>query len=205
MTEPNIATNPETGVRYYTDDGPLEGLSVDFFVPVQDGEPTNPTGDRWPLRYGRPYDGSEIRFYLKGEPQIRAHDTDLFTEKATWGPVDYANPKPGGPAGTWEETLEVNRRPPEELLLVVESRQLEANSKVYPQNKLPMLQGCAQRAGEAINAGTASATERAVFTEYNKILNAGFANYERAQELKEAILAGQPFDLNAGWVNEIAS
>ena len=34
-------------------------------------------------------------------------------------------------------------------------------------------------------------------------LTAGLANEERAQELKAAILAGQPFDLSAGWINEL--
>ena len=42
----NITINPDTGVRYYTESGPREWQSVDLFVPVRDGEPTNPGGTR---------------------------------------------------------------------------------------------------------------------------------------------------------------
>ena len=205
MTEPNIATNPQTGVRYYVDDGPNEGLSVDLFVPVRGDEVLNPSGTGWPARFGRPYDGSDLRFYLKGQPQPRVHDLTLFTVRATWGPVEYPNPKPGGPVGTWEETLKEFRRSNEELIEQVEARRLEANSTVYPQNELPMLAGLAQEAEAQIKAGTASAIHNEIYSQYRSILNAGFTNFERAEELKTAILAGQPFDLNAGWVDEIAS
>jgi hypothetical protein len=35
------------------------------------------------------------------------------------------------------------------------------------------------------------------------IVNAGFANLERANELREQIINNQPFSLYEGWINEI--
>lgn len=205
MTQPNIATNPETGVRYYTDDGPLEGISVDYFVPVRDGEATNPAGDRWPLRFGRPFDGTDIRFYLRGEPKIREYDPALFFGEAKWGAIDYAKPKPGGPAGTWEETLEVKRRPNSELLLQVDAARLQANARLYPANEDPMRSVLLAEAIRRDQEGTTTPFLQGLLTQHQALVEAGLANEERAQELRAAILAGQPFDLSAGWTNEIAS
>jgi hypothetical protein len=40
---------------------------------------------------------------------------------------------------------------------------------------------------------------------HQALVNAGFANMERAAELRQQIQAGQPFDMSAGWTNELSS
>jgi hypothetical protein len=202
MTD-TIKTNPDTGVRYYDEPGAREGQSVDLFVPVRGEEATNPGGARWPNLFGLPYDGTQIRFYLKGQPQVREYDPAIFFEEANWGPVDYSNPKAGGPVGTWEETLEVKRRPVEELLNQVEAARLQANARLYPSNEDPMLAVLLAEAIRRDQEGTATATMVDLLQRHQSLVAAGYANIERAAELKAQIEAGQPFDLSAGWVNEL--
>lgn len=204
MTE-SILTNQNTGVRYYAPGtGLLEGQSVDLFVPLRGEEPTNPGGTRWPNLFGLPYDGNDLRFYLKGEPKIREYDPAIYYEKANWGPVDYANPKPGAPAGTWEETLQVKRRPVEELLNQVEAARLQANARLYPSNEDPILALLHAEAIRRDNEGTATLYMTELLTRRQALVSAGFANMERAAELTAQIKAGLPFDLSAGWNNEIS-
>jgi hypothetical protein len=176
---------------------------VDLFVPVRGEEATNPGGARWPNLFGLPYDGTQIRFYLKGQPQVREYDPAIFFEEANWGPVDYSNPKAGGPVGTWEETLEVKRRPVEELLNQVEAARLQANARLYPSNEDPMLAVLLAEAIRRDQEGTATATMVDLLQRHQSLVAAGYANIERAAELKAQIEAGQPFDLSAGWVNEL--
>jgi hypothetical protein len=199
-----IQTNAETGVRFYTEPGPREGQSVDLFVPVRGDVPTNPGGSRWPNLFGLPYDGAEITFYLKSEPQVREYDPAIFYEVATWGPVAYANPKPGGPAGTWEETLELKHRPVEELLNQVESARLQANARLYPSNEDPMLGVLLAEAIRRDQEGTATPFMVDLLSRHQALVAAGFANMERAAELRRQIEAGESFDLSAGWINGIA-
>jgi hypothetical protein len=205
MTSPTIQTNPDTGVRFYADPGPLERQSVDLFVPLRGETVTNPGGTRWPNLDGLPYDGTDLKFYLKGEPKVREYDPAIFYEVASWGPVDYASPKPGGPAGTWEETLEVLRRPVEELLNQVEAARLQANARLYPSNEDPMLGVLLAEAIRRDSEGTATPFMQALLTRHQALVVAGFANMERAAELRQQIEAGQPFDLSAGWVNELSA
>lgn len=202
MTEP-ILINQDTGVRYYAGTGPLEGQSVDLFVPLRGQEATNPGGTRWPNLFGLPYDGMDLKFYLKGEPKVREYDPQVFYEESRWGAVDYPNPKPGGPAGTWEETLEVKRRPVEELLLQVEAAKLQANARLYPSNEDPMLGVLLAEAIRRDSEGTATPFMQDLLTRHQALVTAGFANMERAAELQQQIKAGQPFDLSAGWTNEV--
>lgn len=204
MTTDNIATNPATNVRYYISRGPLEGQSVDLFVPVRGDTPTNPGGIRWPNLFGLPYDGLEIRFYLRGEPKVREYDPAIFYERATWGAVDYPNPLPGGPAGTWEETLEVLRRSVEELLNQVEAARLQANARLYPSSEDPMLAVLLAEAIRRDSEGTATTFMQELLTRHQALVSAGFQNMERAAELRQQIQGNQPFDLSIGWVNEIA-
>lgn len=203
MTEP-ILTNQDTGVRYYAGTGPLEGQSVDLFVPLRGETVTNPSGLRWPNLFGLPYDGTELRFYLKGEPKVREYDSQIFFERATWGAVDYSTPKPGGPAGTWEEELEVLRRPVEELFNQVEAARLQANARLYPSNEDPMLGVLLTEAIRRDGEGTATAFMQELLARHQLLVAAGFQNMERAAELRQQIQAGQPFDLTAGWVNELS-
>jgi hypothetical protein len=202
MTD-TIKTNLDTGIRYYDEQGPREGQSVDLFVPMRGNVPTNPGGARWPNLFGLPYDGTQIKFYLKGEPQVREYDSQIFYEVASWGPVDYPNPKPGGPAGTWEETLEVLRRPDEELLNQVEAARLQANARLYPSNEDPMLAVLLAEAIRRDQEGTATATMIDLLQRHQALVEAGYGNIERAKELRQQIEAGQPFDLSAGWINEL--
>jgi hypothetical protein len=203
MTD-SIQTNHDTGIRYYNEPGPREGQSVDLFVPLRGFVPTNPGGTRWPNLFGLPYDGTQLRFYLKGEPQVREYDPAVFFEVATWGPVQYASPKPGGAAGTWEETLEVKRRPDAELFNQVESARLQANARLYPSNEDPMLGVLLAEAIRRDAEGTATPFMQELLTRHQALVAAGFANMERAAELKAQIQAGESFDLSAGWVNELS-
>jgi hypothetical protein len=204
MTAPTITTNPDTGVRYYADQGRQEGQSVDLFVPLRDETATNPGGTRWPNLFGLPYDGTDLKFYLRGEPQVREYDPQIFYEVAFWGPVDYAAPKAGGPAGTWEETLEVKKRPEQELLNQVDAALLQANSKLYPANVDPMQGVLYAEAIRRSAEGTATQPMLDLLAKHDALVAAGFANMERAAELRQQIQAGDAFDLSAGWVNEIA-
>jgi hypothetical protein len=203
MTAPNITTNIDTGVRYYADPGPQEGHSVDLFVPLRGETATNPGGTPWPNLFGLPYDGTELMYYLKGEPKVREYDAQVFYEVASWGPVEYAEPKAGGPAGTWEETLEVILRPVQELLNQVEAMRLQANARLYPSNEDPMLGVLLTEAIRRDSEGTASRFMQDLLTRHQALVNAGFDNMERAAELRQQIQAGQAFDLSAGWTNEI--
>jgi len=204
MTTPNITTNAETGVRFYADPGPLEGQSVDLFVPLRGDTATNPGGGRWPNLFGLPYDGTDLKFYLRGEPKVREYDPAIFYEVASWNPVEYANPKAGGPAGTWEETLEVLKRPEAELLNQVDAALLQANSKLYPANVDPMQGVLYAEAIRRSAEGTATQPMIDLMAKHDTLVAAGFANLERAAELRQQIQAGDAFDLSAGWTNEIA-
>jgi len=204
MTTPNIVTNANTGVRYFSDPGPQEGQSVDLFVPLRGDVPTNPGGTRWPNLFGLPYDGTDLKFYLRGKLKVREYDPAIFYEVASWGPAEYANPKAGGPAGTWEETLEVKRRPNAELFNQVEAARLQANARLYPSNEDPMLGVLLAEAIRRDAEGTATPFMQELLTRHQALVAAGFANMERAAELKAQIQAGESFDLSAGWVNELA-
>jgi hypothetical protein len=205
MTEPNIATNSDTGVRYYADPGPLEGQSVDLFVPMRGDVPTNPGGTRWPNLFGLPYDGTDLKFYLRGKSKVREYDPQMFFEVSSWGPTEYANPKPGGPAGTWEETLEVLRRPVEELLNQVEAYRLQANARLYPSNEDPMRNVLLMEAIRRDSEGTATSVMKQMLARHQALVIAGMKNEDRAAELRQQIEAGQPFDLSAGWINELSA
>jgi hypothetical protein len=202
MTD-TIKTNPDTGVRFYDEQGPREGQSVDLFVPMRDNVPTNPAGMRWPNLFGLPYDGTQVKFYLKGESQVREYDPQTFYEVARWGAVDYPNPKPGGPAGDWEESLEVLQRPVDELLNQVEAARLQANSRLYPSNEDPMLAVLLAEAIRRDGEGTATPAMVDLLQRHGALVAAGYSNMERAAELRQQIQAGQPFDLSAGWINEL--
>lgn len=199
----NIKTNTDTGIRYYDEQGPREGQSVDLFVPVRGEQATNPAGARWPNLFGLPYDGTQVKFYLKGAPQVREYDPQIFYEVASWGAVDYANPKPGGPAGTWDETLEVLQRPVDELLNQVEAARLQANSRLYPSNEDPMLAVLLAEAIRRDGEGTATPAMVNLLQRHQALVEAGYSNMERAAELRQQIQAGQPFDLSAGWIDEL--
>lgn len=205
MADANIKTNPDTGVRYYDEPGhPLNEQSVDLFVTMRGELVTNPGGVRWPYINGLPIPEADLRYYVKADPKIREYDPAIFSENATWGPVDYASPKPGGPAGTWEETLEVKRRPVEELLNLVEAARLQANSRLYPSNEDPMLAVLLAEAIRRDQEGTATVFMKELLTRHQALVAAGFANMERAAELRRQIEVGQSFDLSSGWVNALS-
>lgn len=201
-----IATNPETGIRYYSDPGPQEGVSVDLFVPMRGETVTNPGGARWPNLFGLPYEEPGLAFYLKTPGKLREYDNRIFYEVATWGPSDYADAdqKPGGPRGTWEEELAVFRQSEEALLDQVEAARLQANARLYPANQDPILRELLTEARVRDAAGTATSEMVRLLAQNQLVLDAGFANLERAAELARQVEAGQPFDLTAGWVNEVS-
>ena len=199
-----IATNPDTGIRYYSDPGPQEGVSVDLFVSVRGEIVTNPGGARWPNLFGIPYEEPGLAFYLKTAPKVREYDDRIFYEVATWGPTDYSDPRLGGPSGAWEESLEIIRRPEGELLNQVESMRLQANARLYPANQDPILRELLTEARARDAAGTASPEMIELLVRHQAIIDAGFKNLERAAELKQQIADGKPFDLAEGWINELS-
>jgi hypothetical protein len=199
-----IATNPDTGIRYYSDPGPQEGASADLFVTIRGDSVTNPGGTHWPNLFGAPYEEPGLAFYLKTPPKIREYDDRIFYENATWGPVDYVERLPGGPHGTWEEALEVIKRSEEELLNQVEAARLQASARLYPTNQDPMLRELLAEARAREEAGTATMEMQELLARQQMIIDAGFTNLERAAVLKKQIKEGKPFDLTAGWVNDLS-
>ena len=204
MPTPNIVTNPDTGVRYYADPGPQEGHSVDLFVPLRDGVVTNPTGTEWPNLFGLPEDRPELVWYLKTASQVREYDNRTHYENAIWGPVPYTSPKPGGPLGTWEETLEVKPHPEAVLISQVEAAYSQANSRLYPPNSDPLFRELLDEAEERDKANQATPAMQDLLALRQRIRDAGLANLERKSFLIEEIKAGRPVDLSAGWVNEVS-
>jgi hypothetical protein len=204
MPTPNIATNPDTGVRYYADPGPQGGHSVDLFVPLRNGEVTNPSGAPWPNLFGLPEDRPELVWYLKTAPQVREYDDRTHYEIATWGPVPYASPKPGGPLGTWEETLEVKPHPQDKLIGQVEAAYSQANSRLYPPNGDPLFRELLDEAEERDKVNQATPAMQELLALRQRIRDAGQANWERQLFLIEEIKAGRPVDLSACWVNEVS-
>ena len=202
MTTPNISTNPNTGIRFYSDPGPMEGKSVDLFVPLRGDVVTNSGGIHWLNLFGDPYEEPGLRFYLKGEPKRREYDPAIFYEVARWGAVDYASPKPGGPDGTWEETLTVQRRPVEELLSQVDTALLQANTQLYPANVDPMQSLLYDEAIRRRVEGTADELMNQLLIRHRALIDAGTRNMERANELRQLIRTGKEFDLSAGWTYE---
>ena len=204
MTAPNIATNADTGVRYYTDPGPQEGHSVDLFVPLRNEVITNAAGTEWPNLLGLPEDRPELVWYLKTAPQPREYDDRTHFEVSNWGPVLYTNPKPGGPLGTWEETLEV--RPHSQAVLIdqVEAAYSQANSRLYPANQDPLIRELFEEASARDKDNEASAAQQELLIFRQKIRDAGMVNFQRKAALIADIEAGRAFDLSAGWVNEVS-
>jgi hypothetical protein len=203
MTAPNIATNPDTGVRYYTN-SPQEGVGVDLFVPLRDGVITNAAGAPWPNLFGLPEDRPELVWYLKTASQPREHDDRTHFAVAAWGPVPYVNPKPGGPLGTWEETLEV--RPHSQAVLIdqVEAAYSQANSRLYPASQDPLIRELFEEADARDKDNEANEAMRELLIYRQKIRDAGLANFERKVALIADIKAGRVFDISAGWVNEVS-
>jgi hypothetical protein len=200
----NIATNSDTGVRYYADPGPQEGHSVDLFVPLRDGVVTNPTGTEWPNLFGLPEDRPELVWYLKTDSQPREYDNRTSYEIATWAPVPYANPKPGGPLGTWEETLEVKPHPQDVLISQVESAFSQANFRLYPGNRDPLFRELLEEAERLDSLNQATTAQRELLVLRQKIRDAGMVNLERQAELIADIKAGRVIDLSTGWINEVS-
>jgi hypothetical protein len=163
---------------------------------------TNTGGAIWPNLFGEPYQEQGLKFYLKGVPKIREYDPEEFYEVATWGPVEYAAPKAGAPAGTWEEVLEVRRHPEEELLNQVEAYHRQANSRLYPSSEDPMLSVLLTEAIRRDGDGTATTFMRELLIRHQGLVNAGFKNLERASTLRQQIQAGEAFSLSEGWTYE---
>jgi hypothetical protein len=129
------ATNPITGIEYYTS-GPLDGKSVALFVNVSNGNINNPSGDHWPTGNGGVHDFSE-EFYeyvpFRGAP----FDTELkFVDSENSGRfLKPAVPKPptGHPQGTYEETRVLKRRSKAELKTLARGYWESNNRALWPQ------------------------------------------------------------------------
>jgi hypothetical protein len=154
--------------------------------------------------FGLPEDRPELVWYLKTAPQVREYDDRTHYEIATWGPVPYASPKPGGPLGTWEETLEVKPHPQDKLIGQVEAAYSQANSRLYPPNGDPLFRELLDEAEERDKVNQATPAMQELLALRQRIRDAGQANWERQLFLIEEIKAGRPVDLSACWVNEVS-
>ena len=127
MTTANTATNPTTGVEYYTD-GDLERQSVKLYVPVVNGQALRPSGVRWPVGGGGVHDEA-ADYYERVELTPVPFDPKIFKiDNATsgWGLHPRRNAEgefvavpDGHPKGVYKETQNVVRRSMDELKTLV--------------------------------------------------------------------------------------
>ena len=123
----NTATNPTTGVEYYTD-GDLERQSVKLYVPVVNGQVLRPSGMRWPVGGGGVHDEA-ADYYERVELTPVSFDPKIFRiDDATsgWGLHPRRNAQgefvavpDGHPKGVYKETQNVVRRSMDELKTLV--------------------------------------------------------------------------------------
>jgi hypothetical protein len=129
------ATNPITGVEYYTE-GPLDGKSVKRFVNVINGSINNPSGDFWPVGNGGVHDKNE-EFYEYVPFQGAPFDSELkFVDSENSGrSLRPITPKPpaGHPQGTYEETRVLLRRSKAELKTLARGFWESMNRALWPQ------------------------------------------------------------------------
>jgi hypothetical protein len=202
------ATNPTTGVEYYTQ-GLLDGQSVSLYVPVPaDGQVVNPTGVRWPAVNGNPHDKPE-EYYKKVDPSPVPFDPDLFRvddANSGWILVPTPGALPGHPQGTYEKTEVIIRRSQDELRQLVQGYYARAQSELWPQD--PGYDQMYVYAEKKIAAKTEGQDFRDIVARHELLMAATFTNRARLNQLYAEIeAAGEsgPLDFNPreDWINGI--
>lgn len=201
------ATNPTTGVEYYTD-GLLDGQSVRLYVPVLNGEVLNPGGARWPGLNGNPHDKPE-EYYEKVEPSPAPFDRELFRiddRNSGWTLVPTPGALPGHPQGTYEKTEVIIRRSKDELRQLAKGYYARAQGELWPQD--PGYDQMYAYAKEQIAANNEGQAFRDLVARHELLMSATFANQARLNQLYAEIeAAGEsgPLDFNPreDWINGI--
>lgn len=213
------ATNPITGVEYYTE-GPLDGQSVARFVNVTNGSVNNPSGDLWPTANGAVHDKNE-EFYEYVPFQGAPFDPELkFVDSENSGRVlKPAVPKPpvGHPQGTYEETRVLKRRSQAELKASARGFYEANNKALWPQES--GYDQKVQYAKEQIAANNNSLQFLNLVARHEKLLAASFHNDARLAQIYAVIeeagetgniddwpfskMQGADPDVVSGWVNGI--
>ena len=220
MTD-NTATNPLTGVEYYTD-GPLERQSVKRYVPVVNGQIQAPSGVRWPVGGGGAHDEAADYYELVPfvpvpfDPELRVID-EANSGRALIPMIP--TPPAGHPQGTYTETQTTRRRSKAELKTLAKGYAESNNNQLWPQEN-----GYTEKlayAKEQVAANNRLPEYTALIARHEALLQASFHNDARLAQLYAKIdEAGEsgniddwPFskmatlDTNgqqlAGWVNGI--
>jgi hypothetical protein len=212
------ATNPITGVEYYTE-GPLNGQSVKRFVNVTNGSINNPNGDIWPRGNGEVHDKNE-EFYEYVPFEGAPFDTELkFVDSENSGrSLKPAAPKPpaGHPQGTYEETRALKRRSKAELRANAKGYFEASNRALWPQESGYTEK--VQYAKEQIAANNNSLQFVNLVQRHQQLLAASFHNDARLAQIYAAIEeAGETGNIDdwpfskmqddseqiTGWVNGI--
>jgi hypothetical protein len=214
MTTPTIATSPVTGVEYYAD-GPLDGQSVKFYVPVLNGEVLNPRGVRWPSTNGDVHDKAEEYYEIAPfspvpfDPKLFRVDDEtsglqLRPKRDQLG--ELVDVPKGHPQGTFVKVENIIRRSKAELRQLVQGYYARAQGELWPQN--PGYAEMLAYAKEQIAANNEGQQFRDLVARHELLMSATFANQSRLDQLYAEIeAAGETgpidFDPGEGWINGI--
>src|SRR6056297_2525937 len=192
-----VTVNPETGID----------ADVDRFVVFPAGSDVSSHNNAtWPRFDGGPISGGFVngeKWYKKVESTPPTSD-HRYTRTTTWGRVE-ADPAAASdyPAGTWEATHAVVRRPAEELKLQVDAEFQRQVRMTFPDSENP---------ATIIEAAGVIARKQAgspITTEQQTLLDS-FIGMEdviqtmRARQLAlyAAIDADEDYDQTTGWTQE---
>jgi hypothetical protein len=188
-------TNPTTGVEYFID-GPLEGQSLAFYVPVTNSQVRNPNGVRWPVLRGDLHD--EAADYYERVPFVSTpYDPELFvidSEDSGWALHPTRNQlgelvevPDGHPKGTYKYKETIKRRSVAELKILVKGYADRNNATLWPQEngyteKL-------QYAKEQVAANNRLPQFLGLIARHEALLQASFHNDARLTQLYAEIEA----------------
>ena len=188
-------TNPTTGVEYFID-GPLEGQSLAFYVPVTNSQVRNPNGVRWPVLRGDLHD--EAADYYERVPFVSTpYDPELFvidSEDSGWElhPTrnqlgEFVAVPDGHPKGTYRYKETIRRRSVAELKILVKGYADRYNAMLWPQEngyteKL-------QYAKEQVAANNRLPQFLELISRHEALLQASFHNDARLTQLYAEIEA----------------
>jgi hypothetical protein len=216
-------TNPTTGVEYYTD-GPLEGQSVAFYVPVANGQVRNPSGVRWPFLFGGEHDQA-ADYFERVSFVSTPYDPELYvidSENSGWelhptrnDQGEFAAVPDGRPKGTYRYNETIKRRSVAELKTLARGYADRYNAMLWPQeNGYTEKREYAER---QVAANNRLPEFIALIERHEALLQASFHNDARLKQLYAEIdAAGEDGAVDfvvgqmateafpEGWVNGIA-
>jgi hypothetical protein len=216
-------TNPTTGVEYYTD-GPLEGQSVAFYVPVANGQVRNPSGVRWPFLFGGEHDQA-ADYFERVSFVSTPYDPELYvidSENSGWelhptrnDQGEFAAVPDGHPKGTYRYKETIKRRSMAELKTLARGYADRYNAMLWPQEN-----GYTEKreyAEKQVAANNRLPEFIALIERHEALLAASFHNDARLKQLYAEIdAAGEDGAVDfvvgqmateafpEGWVNGIA-